>query len=233
MTKAVAYIRVSTKNQWSKDGPERQRRTIERYAKRNGLTIAKEYCDTFTGTAEDRPALTELLVYLSTHRDTIVVTERLDRLSRTLTTQEAILAKLWQLDCTLHTTDPAGEVQEDDPDDPMRTAMRQIQGAMIQLNRSMALSRMRQGKEVKRARGEYVGGTVGYGHRYDSATRTIIDVPEEQEAIDLIHKLDAQGMSLRTIAAALTTMGYQPRGTTWHPQTIANILSSEDQPTPA
>ena len=61
----------------------------------------------------------------------------------------------------------AGEVQQDDPDDPMRTALRQMMGVFPQLERGMVPARLRRSKEAKRAQGGYLGGQVSYGRKPD------------------------------------------------------------------
>jgi len=52
----------------------------------------------------------------------------LNRLARLLTVQEAILAQVWKLGGRVFAAD-TGEITPDDPDDPMRTAMRQMADA--------------------------------------------------------------------------------------------------------
>jgi DNA invertase Pin-like site-specific DNA recombinase len=56
-----------------------------------------------------------------------LIVARLDRLARSLTVQEATLGLLWRRGATVFSADN-GEVHADDPDDPMRTAIRQVMG---------------------------------------------------------------------------------------------------------
>jgi DNA invertase Pin-like site-specific DNA recombinase len=77
-----------------------------------------------------------------------IVVSSLDRLARSLTVQEATLAKVWAHGGTVLTTDQ-GEVPRDDPDDPMRTAVRQIVGVMAELDRKLVVKRLRQGRATK------------------------------------------------------------------------------------
>ena len=55
-----------------------------------------------------------------------VVVYNLDRLARKLTVQEGVLATVWDRGGSVFSLGDGGEVQQDDPDDPMRTAMRQM-----------------------------------------------------------------------------------------------------------
>ena len=72
---------------------------------------------------EDRAALTAAIDMIATGKADGLVCYSLARLAREITVQEAILAKVWEeAGGRVFTTDQ-GEVQRDDPDDPMRTAM--------------------------------------------------------------------------------------------------------------
>ena len=78
---------------------------------------------------EDRAALTAAIDLIATGEAEGLVCYSLDRLAREITVQEAILAKVWEeAGGQVFTTDH-GEVQRDDPDDPMRTAMRRWPGS--------------------------------------------------------------------------------------------------------
>ncbi|HEV2928352.1 MAG TPA: hypothetical protein VGW74_06645 [Propionibacteriaceae bacterium] len=48
----------------------------------------------------------------------------------------------------MFTTDQ-GEVLRDDPDDPMRTAMRKMAGVMYELDRRLVVPRLRRGRRLK------------------------------------------------------------------------------------
>ncbi|MFH8736340.1 MULTISPECIES: recombinase family protein [unclassified Streptomyces] len=74
-----------------------------------------------------------------------IVAPTLDRFARTLVVQEATLAQIWKHGGCAFTAD-TGEVHPDDPDDPMRTDMRQMMGVFAQLERSMIAARLRHGR---------------------------------------------------------------------------------------
>ena len=60
------------------------------------------------------------------------------------------------------TTDQ-GEVPRDDPDDPMRTAMRKMAGVMYELDRRLVVARLRRGRRLKAKRGGFAGGGSATG----------------------------------------------------------------------
>src|SRR5262245_48052602 len=130
----VAYLRVSSNGQLDGYGFASQRADIRVWARARGHRLVAEHTDAVTGTldAPDRPGLSDAirLVRRPPQADGIVVA-RLDRLARQLSTQEAILALVWRDGGRVFTAD-TGEVLRDDPDDPMRTAMRQMAGVFAE-----------------------------------------------------------------------------------------------------
>jgi DNA invertase Pin-like site-specific DNA recombinase len=125
-------------------------------------------------------------------------------------------------------TADGGEVLADDPSDPMRTAMRQMAGVFAQLDRALVVKRMKDGREAKRAKGDYAGGGPALGYRAED--RELVPVESEQATIARVKELHGAGSSLREICATLTTEGRRTkRGTTnWHPNTVARMVSRLD-----
>ena len=74
-------------------------------------------------------------------------------------------------------------------------------------------------------RGERVG-SIPYGYRVAVDSKTLVADAEEQETLRQVHQLQAEGLSLRAIAARLEAAGRRSRGNGWHPQTIKNILAA-------
>ena len=95
-TKVVSYLRVSGKAQLDEDGFPRQRDTINRYAKVNGMEVVEEFRDEgVSGTKEmaDRAGLADLLDRLKSNNGvSTVLVERADRVARDLLVGEVILA---------------------------------------------------------------------------------------------------------------------------------------------
>jgi DNA invertase Pin-like site-specific DNA recombinase len=86
--------------------------------------------------AVDRPGLADALSMIESGEVSVLLVPRLDRLARKLTIQEAALAHVWKHGGRVMACDQ-GEIGRDDPDDPMRTAMRQMVGVFGQLERAM------------------------------------------------------------------------------------------------
>jgi DNA invertase Pin-like site-specific DNA recombinase len=149
----VGYPRVSTRGQ-VKTGASipYQDREIRAWARRNGHRIVGMFPEEGRSGAldlEDRAALTASIDMIATRKAEGLVCYSLDRLARETTVQEAILARVWEeADGRVFTTDQ-GEVLRDDPDDPMRTAMRRMAGVMYELDRRLVVPRLRRGRRLK------------------------------------------------------------------------------------
>jgi DNA invertase Pin-like site-specific DNA recombinase len=223
----VAYLRVSTDQQAEKgQGLDIQERTIRRWARQHGHRIVEVLRDegvSGSKDAADRPGLTAALEAVERRQAVGVVVYRLDRLARSLTVQEAVLGHVWRHSGKVFTCD-TGEVQADDPSDPMRTFVRQVMGAAHQLERGLIAARMRAGRELKAERGGYAGfGSPPFGLR--SEGKELVPLAAEQAVIKRIVELRAQGLSLPRIVQVLADEGYpSKRGGRWHPQTVSRVL---------
>lgn len=236
--KLVAYLRVSTIEQADKGyGLDVQREAITKAAKELGARIV-EWCidEGKSGTldASNRPGLTEALGLVRTGRADGLIVRDLDRLARKVSVQEPILAEVWRnTGASVYTASPAEEVQRDDPDDPMRTAMREMAGVFAGLERGLIVKRLRDGRRTKAANGGHVNGPAPYGYRTapkgpNNPHGALVEVPQEQAALQKMRKLAAQGVPTREIARVLTAEGYPTkRGGAWSSPTVSRILNRD------
>jgi DNA invertase Pin-like site-specific DNA recombinase len=223
----VGYPRVSTRGQ-VKTGVSipYQDREIRAWARRNGHRIVGIFPEEGRSGAldlEDRVALTAAIDLIAIGKAEGLVCYSLDRLAREITVQEAILAKVWEeAGGQVFTTDH-GEVQRDDPDDPMRTAMRKMAGVMYELDRRLVVARLRRGRRLKAERGGFAGGGVRYG--FTTERKQLVPHQAEREVARRIHRLHRGGLSIRKITDQLNA-DYVPakRGGAWHPTTVARVL---------
>lgn len=229
-TKLLAYVRVSTDLQAEQGlGLQVQERAIRTWAQTRGFKVVDVHKDEGVSGSLDvaqRPGLASCLNLLQHGAAQGLIVARLDRLARALTVQEAVLARVWEAGGSVFTVD-AGEIHRDDPADPMRTAMRQMVGVFAQLERGMIVARMRAGRVLKAAKGEYAYGAPPLGYR--SENRSLIRVEEEWATVERIRALRDEGCSLRQIADRLDAEGHHPkRAVRWHPQTLSQVLKRLD-----
>lgn len=223
---AVGYIRVSTDRQADRGfGLDVQHQAVIEWAKSFGANLTGICRDEgVSGTTDptERAGLSQALSMVADGQANVLVLPKLDRLARTLSIQEACLAKLWSWGARVFACD-LGEIVRDDASDPMRTALRQMVAVFGQLERSMITSRMRDGRSRKAELGGYAYGAPPFGT--ESHEGTLIDNPIEIETIRRITELRGQGNTLLQIADILTSEGHSPRRSDqWHPQTIKRII---------
>ena len=92
--RAFAYLRVSGQGQVKQSGFSRQLQAVNKFAQANQVEIVEVYREKgVSGTVEQRPALAEMMVALEQNGRgvNVVLIEGLDRLSRDLMVQEAII----------------------------------------------------------------------------------------------------------------------------------------------
>jgi DNA invertase Pin-like site-specific DNA recombinase len=223
--KLIGYLRVSTDRQ-AEDGfgLAVQTQQIRRWARESGHRVIRFESDAGVRGATyfaEREGLTAALQAVCQNEAGGVVVAKLDRLARSLTAQEAALAHAWRCGGKVFSVD-TGEVLQDDPDDPMRTAMRQMVGVFAELERRMINKRLRDGQRHKAELGGYAGGQPPFG--FSAEDGVLVKVSTEQAALARISELRNNGLSFRQIAAALDAEGFGPRGGgRWAPRTLSGI----------
>ncbi len=212
---AFGYIRVSGPSQAAddRDGFPRQKQVIREWAKANDAHIAKFFKDVLPGKTplSDRPGMQAMLGALLADGIKVVVIERLDRLSRKLTVQEASIAYLASKGFEI--------VSATEPDlfddDPMRTAMRQMMGVFAELDAKMIVRKLQDAKQRARVtKPGYKEGPKFYGAR-DGELAIIAEIIE----------LRNNGLTVAAICAQLNSKGRKSRrGGKWFPNQIVRIL---------
>jgi DNA invertase Pin-like site-specific DNA recombinase len=224
----VGYVRVSSDGQIDGFGLPNQEQAIRAWAEANGHRLVKVCRDEgVPGTVEvaDRPGLRCALDAISDGDAKGLVIARLDRLARSLTVQEGALLAFWKHGARVFTADTC-EVLRDDPDDPMRTAIRQVFGVFAQLDRAMVTKRLRDGRAAKAKTGRHAVGPYAYGYKATGKGRERDAGPDdaEQVAVRRILDLRQQGRSYRQIVSVLEDEGLAPRRAEhWSPMSVRSV----------
>jgi DNA invertase Pin-like site-specific DNA recombinase len=207
---AVGYVRVSSAGQAeSGAGLTDQRRAIRAECDRRGWTLADVYADNGAsgGNIDRRPALREVLDALCTGEASVLVTAKLDRLSRSVLDFASLMARAeregWAivvLDVNVDTSTPSGEM------------MANVVAAFAQYERRLISERTRRALAVKQAEGVRLG-----------RPRSIPD-----EVRSRITSMRSYGFSYRAIADALNAddVPRGQQGSQWWPSTIQNVLDA-------
>ncbi|MDJ0335359.1 recombinase family protein [Salinibacterium sp. G-O1] len=228
---AVMYLRVSSVGQLDGFGLDVQEEACRAYANAHGLHITATFRDEGVSgmlDATEREGLMDALTALQDGSVDLLLVARLDRLARSLTVQEAVLAQVWTANRTLHSAD-VGEVLRDDPDDPLRTAMRQMAGVFAELDRGMVVKRMRDGRRAKAAQGGRAVGPAPYGYLAKDGMLHLVHA--EQLALARMHELRLTGCTMAEIAVTLAEENHPTkRGGGWSSPVVSRILSRPPVP---
>jgi DNA invertase Pin-like site-specific DNA recombinase len=227
--KLAAYTRVSTIGQVREGyGLDAQRADIHAWAKSDHNRIMLWCSDEGISGAngvDSRQGLYEALQAVQDRRVQGVVFTSLDRLARKMTEQEGVLAEVWRAGGHVFSLGDGGEILEDDPDDPMRTAIRQMRGVFAQLERGLIRQRMAKGRREKKAQGGYVAGSPRFGMK--ARDRALVVDEDEAAVVARIKALREGGLSLRAIVRQLEADEVpSKRGARWHPTTVARLLAA-------
>ncbi|MEU1940468.1 recombinase family protein [Streptomyces coeruleorubidus] len=214
-------------------GLEDQERIVRRWTREHGHRLVKlfvEKAQSGTIAGDERPELATALLWVEEKKAQGIVAPNLDRLARELVVQEAALAQCWKHGGRAFMADQ-GEILPDDPEDPMRTAMRQMMGVFAQLDRGMTVAKLRRGRRTKGEKGQYAYGAPPYG--WQAHKKELTEEEMEQAGRARARQLrDEDELSYREICAVLETEGIRPkRGERWHPETVRRLLANtSDQP---
>lgn len=214
MTKAHAYLRVSGKGQVDGDGFPRQLKAIREYAAAHDLKIVNVYREEGVSGATDsldRPAFSNMMAALHSNGVRTVIVERLDRLARSVTIQEATIADLRRNGFTL--------IAVAEPDlmenDPSRKAFRQMMGVFAEMEKDMIVLKLRGARMRKRAKEGRCEGRKPFGY-YEG----------EAVALNRMKALRTEGLGFDRMAARLNEEGIPTRtGKPWHGVVINRILT--------
>ena len=207
---AAGYVRVSTAGQGlSGAGLTDQRRVIREECDRRGWTLPTVYADKGAsgGSIDGRPALQEALDALRTGHASVLVTAKLDRLSRSVLDFASLMARAekegWAivvLDVSVDTSTASGEM------------LAHVVASFAQFERRLVSDRTKRALAVKRAEGVQLGRPRS--------------IPDDVRSI--IELMRSDGMTYRAIAEELNADDV-PRGQNgirWWPSTIQHVLDA-------
>ncbi len=217
MKQAIAYIRVSTARQGKSGlGLEAQRAAIAKFASAEEIELIAEFQEIETGKGADalnrRPQLAAALS-LAKRMDCAVVVAKLDRLSRDV----AFISSLMTKKTPFNVAELGADVSP---------FMLHIYAAVAEQERAMISQRTKEALTAVRARGTKLGNpNIGEAQKAASVRRSEIADDFAANVLPLIREIQATGLSMRKVAAALNARGIPTaRGGTWAATQVSDIL---------
>ena len=215
-----AYTRVSTERQASEgESLDVQERTVAGYAMMHGMPVDRTFSERGVSGSKpmaDRPEGAALLAQVQ--RGDIVITPKLDRMFRSASDALANLETLKAKGVHLHMIDLGGDVTGNG----IAKLVFTILSAVAEAERDRIRERIADVKSDQKQRGRYLGGKAPFGFT-PGKDGGLVEVPAEQKAIALIHRLRAEGKALRPIAEAVAATGMKLSH-----QGVAEVLKRAD-----
>jgi DNA invertase Pin-like site-specific DNA recombinase len=222
LTKAVAYLRTSSKTNVGedKDSDKRQRAAIDAYAKTAGYEIVGEFYDAAVKGADpvgDRPEFARMLAALLANGARTIIVESPDRFARDLTQQLLGHDMLKKRGIALIAASAPTHFIEDTP---TAVLVRQILGGVAEFEKTTTVAKLRAARERKKALTGKCGGRKSHAER-------------DEAMVVLAKKLarypvNGRKRSLRDIAAELEAQGYlNQRGARFNPKSVASMLGQK------
>ena len=222
-TRAAGYVRVSTEEQVDGHSLDAQRREIERYCERSGLTLTQMYADegvsAHTDQIERRPQLSALLRDAGRHAFDVVIVHTIDRWARNMRVQSEALQRLGKADVgfvsvseNMDYTTPSG-----------RLTLTMMGGVSEFFSDQLGLHVLK----AQRQRAE-IGlpvGPIPFGYVTADARAAPMIEPREGEAVCRVFTARAAGLSNGAIAASLNREGFRTRkGHLFTPFAVKDML---------
>jgi DNA invertase Pin-like site-specific DNA recombinase len=206
--KFVAYYRVSTAEQGRSGlGLEAQREAVMRWLDGGSWKLLASFTEVESGKRVQRPELAKALALCKKQKATLLIA-RLDRLARNVHFISGLMeSKVKFVACDLPEATPF---------------MLHIYAAVAQEEARAIGARTKAALAAAKARGVRLGR-----HGADVlAPRRRAEAQQRAEALaPTVREMQAQGMSLRGIAAELTKRKVPtPRGGKWHAETVTNLV---------
>jgi len=223
MTRAIAYLRVSTDKQADHGvSLAAQRAKCEAYAGLYDLELV-EVIEDAGGSAKtlQRDGLQRALALLDAGTADALVVAKLDRLTRSTRDLGTLLDRYFSKRCDLLSVSE----QVDTRSAGGRLVLNVLM-SVAQWEREAIGERTSTALQYKRTRGERVGA-IPYGSQLAADGVHLLPHEGEQQVITAVRELRAAGLSLRAIASELSTRGlYTRKGRTFAATQVNRMLAA-------
>jgi len=196
MTRAAAYIRVSTERQAEEDrvSLSEQQKDIETHCEQRGHTLVKEYKDVGSGASKRRPQFQQMLKDAQAGLFDVIVCWKSDRLSRGLYPAAALSEALEGTDIGLESVKDSIDRNTFD-----------IMAVVGKIELGNIRERARMGARGRASKG-LISGIPKYGYTIGQDSKPAIQ-PEEAEVVRQIFSWQASGIGSWEIARRLNAAG--------------------------
>lgn len=222
--KVAIYIRVSTHWQVDKDSLQVQKRELIAYAQMVlGIQDYFIFEDAgYSAKNTDRPDYQEMMERLRSGEFSHLLVWKIDRISRNLLDFASMYEELKRLGVTF-----VSKNEQLDTSTAIGEAMQKIILVFAELERKMTGERVTSVMLSRAENGQWNGGRIPYGYKYDKQTKEFEPDPIESKVVRRIYELYEREQSLLYVTRYLNEHGVFARSEKqWTPTTISKILKN-------
>jgi len=223
--RAIAYCRVSSADQVDGTSLDVQRQQVQAYATLKGIELVGTFVDSAVSGGKpiaSRPEGAKLVSLVESGEVQAVIIVKLDRAFRNVVDCLQTIDSWEQRGVSLHIVDHGGNSV--DCTSPTGRFVLTTLAACAEMERGQIRARCEAGRTARKAQGQRIG-QVPYGMSLAADGKTLVEDSAEQEALHLMHSMQASGHTLRAIAAELNARGVRnTKGRQWTHGAVASIL---------
>ena len=220
---AVAYLRVSTATNQDGHGFDRQRQAIDEFADAGRFQLQKIFQEVWTGTEAERPALTEMLIFMEQESVGHIIIESSDRLARDLMVQFQLLGHLRNKGVSVWNASTGDDMTDCMAPgvDPVKKAMVQVQAVFSELEKCRLVTKLRKARDAR---------SRAVGRRCEGRPGIVWDDEVTNLAKRLRRACKGRKRSLRHVALKLNEAGHRrPCGGDIRPHSVRSMLGMDQR----
>ena len=222
--KVAIYIRVSTHWQVDKDSLQVQKRELIAYAQMVlGIQDYFVFEDAgYSAKNTDRPDYQEMMERLRSGEFSHLLVWKIDRISRNLLDFAGMYEELKRLGVTF-----VSKNEQLDTSTAIGEAMQKIILVFAELERKMTGERVTSVMLSRAENGQWNGGRIPYGYKYDKLTKVFEPDPVEAKVVRRIYELYEREQSLLYVARYMNEHEIFTRsGKPWTPTSVSKVLKN-------
>lgn len=205
MTKAIAYIRVSTDKQAEQGiSLDAQRQKIEAYASLYDLQLVDVVVEQGSAKTLERDGLKSVLARLQAGEAGALIVAKLDRLTRSVADLGYLVEKHFQAAALLSVS------EQIDTRSAAGRLVLNVLASVSQWERETIAERTSAAMQHLKAVGRYTGGHAPYGFQIGPDGQ-LVECEAEQRVLMIVRNYREQGLSVRKIANVLSEQGFRSR----------------------
>lgn len=228
MKQAFVYLRKSIERE-SEKSIERQRESVQKYAKKNNIHIVEEFAEVGSSATLNRPELQRMMKEIGQRSDIdYILVYSFDRISREMDHFGWLMAQLKEIlavKTRIHSTSEDNDYEDDHY--KLFVIMMKTFGATEE--RIRIVSRLQDARKQKQRKGGFLGGTPPMGYISAEGSGTLFINEDEVPIVQRIFDLRSKEMTMQQVADQLNTEGFKTRqGRDFKPMTVQRVLKNED-----